>query len=223
MHILIVYYHPEPQSFNGAMLNTAVDVLKECGHDVRVSNLHEMEFNPVSGRHNFTVVKDKHFFKQQLEEIHATEVNGFAREIEEEQSKLDWCDLMIWQFPLWWFGLPAPLKGWVDRVFAMGRTYGSGRFYQDGIFKGKKAMLSLTTGGPQEAYLPDGFNGDINGILRPIHRGMLEFVGFQVLTPHIIWGPAHISRPEREGMLDLYRQRLTGIETETPIEIGTYS
>ena len=223
MHIFIVYYHPEPQSFNGAMLATAVNALEEHGHDVRVSNLHEMDFTPVSGRHNFTVVKDKTFFKQQLEEIHATEVNGFSPEIEVEQSKLEWCDLMIWQFPLWWFGLPAPLKGWVDRVFAMGRTYGNGRFYDKGIFIGKKAMLSLTTGGPQEAYLSDGFNGDINGILRPIHRGMLEFVGFQVLAPQIVWGPAHLSQPERAGMLDLYVQRLAGIEAERPIEIGTYS
>ena len=43
-----------------------------------------------------------------------------------EIAKLEGCDLMVWQFPLWWFGLPGPLKGWVDRVFAMGRTYGNG-------------------------------------------------------------------------------------------------
>ena len=84
---------------------------------------------------------------------------------------------MIRQFPLWWFGLPSLLKGWVDRVFAMGRTYGGERIYANGVFRGKRAMLSLTTGGPQQAYLQGAFNGDISAILRPIHRGMLQFVG----------------------------------------------
>jgi hypothetical protein len=82
------------------------------------------------------------------------------------------CDLMIWQFPLWWFGVPAILKGWVDRVFAMGRTYGGERFYENGVFKGKRALLSVTTGGPEAVYQKGGWNGDIQAILRPIQRGM---------------------------------------------------
>jgi NAD(P)H dehydrogenase (quinone) len=223
MKIFIVYYHPEPKSFNGSMLRAAVSSLGKAGHEVRIADLHEMDFNPVSGRHNFTGIKDTDFFKQQIEELHASEEDGFSEEVEAELQKLEWCDLMVWQFPLWWFGLPAPLKGWVDRTFAMGRTYGNGRFYDDGIFKGKTAMLSLTTGGPEEAYLSGGFNGDINGILRPIHRGMLEFVGFRVLAPNIVWGPAHLSAAEREEMLVRYSRRLENISTESPIEIGAYS
>ena len=86
--------------------------------------------------------------KLQLEELHATEANGFSDLIEAELQKLEWRDLTIWRFPLWWFGLPAPPKGWVDRVFAMGRTYGGGHIYETGVFRGKRALLSLTTGGP---------------------------------------------------------------------------
>ena len=56
----------------------------------------------------------------------ATEVGGFAPEIEEEIVNVEAADLMIWQFPLWWFGRPAILRGWVDRVFAMRRTCGGG-------------------------------------------------------------------------------------------------
>ena len=41
-------------------------------------------------------------------------------------DKLAWCEVLIFQFPLWWLGLPAILKGWVDRVFAVGRAYGGG-------------------------------------------------------------------------------------------------
>lgn len=129
---------------------------------------------------------------------------------------------MIWQFPLWWFGLPAALKGWVDRVFAMGRIYGGGRTYESGVCKGKRALLSLTTGGPEGAYTSDGFNGDIYGILKPIHRGVLQFVGFEVLAPHIVYAPARMSDEQREHELNHFGKRLSKIVEETPIEVGRY-
>jgi NAD(P)H dehydrogenase (quinone) len=170
----IVYWHPEPKSFNHAMFATACEALAKAGASVKTSDLQAMAFDPVSSRANFRTVRDADYLKLQLEELHATEANGFSDLIEAELQKLEWCDLMIWQFPLWWFGLPAALKGWVDRVFAMGRTYGGGHVYETGVFRGKRALLSLTTGGPADAYWPDGFNGDIHGILRPIHRGALR-------------------------------------------------
>ena len=83
-------------------------------------------------------------------------------------------------------------------------------------------MLSLTTGGAEQAYLSDGFNGDINGILRPVQRGMLEFVGFDVLKPQIVWAPAHITDEERQAHLAHWRARLTRIAQEQPIPVGRY-
>ena len=222
MKILLVTWHPEPASFTAAMFKTACDTLIAQGHVVRTSDLREMCFDPVSGRHNFTTVKDEDYFKQQIEEMHASEHAGFSEEIETEQEKLDWCELMIWQFPLWWFGLPAVFKGWVDRIFAMGRAYGYGQIYDTGVFRGKKALLSLTTGGPLESYEPGGFNGDIMGILRPIHRGMLQFVGFEVLAPQIVYGPVRMTEEERWQELARYSLRLQGITGESPIDVGTY-
>ena len=148
MKVLIVFAHPEQQSFNGAMFRTAVETLSAAGHEVATSDLYTMQFDPVSGRHNFLTLKNPDYFKQQLEEMHATETYGFADDLEREMKKLEWCDLMIWQFPLWWFGLPGMLKGWVDRVFAMGRTYGGERLYANGVFKGKRAMLSSSWSAP---------------------------------------------------------------------------
>ena len=222
MKVFIVYWHPEPKSFNGAMLRAACETLDAAGHRVSTSDLNEMGFNPVSGRHNFNTVKDPSYFKQQIEELHATENHGFATEVESEIKKMEGCDLMIWQFPLWWFGLPAALKGWVDRVFAMGRTYGGGHFYETGVFRGKRAFLSLTTGGPEEAYRTGGFNGDIAAILRPIHRGMLQFIGFDVLAPQIVYGPVHLTDEERRQQLATYTARLQRIADESPIEVGSY-
>jgi NAD(P)H dehydrogenase (quinone) len=222
MNVFVVYWHPEPRSFNAAMFRTARESLAAAGNEVKTSDLHRMNFDPVSSRSNFATVKDPNYLKLQAEEIHATEVDGFAEEIEAEIRKIEWCDLMIWQFPLWWFGLPAVLKGWVDRVFAMGRTYGGGRVYQSGVFRGKRALLSLTTGGPEDAYLKGAFNGDMAGILRPIHRGMLQFTGFDVLAPQIVYGPVRLTDEERLQALATYASRLRSIALERPIEVGVY-
>jgi putative NADPH-quinone reductase len=224
MNILLLFAHPEPQSFNGAMLRTAIATLEAAGHRVQVSDLYGQPFNPVSDRRNFTTVANAAFFKQQKEELYAAAHQGFADEVEAELQKLAWCDVMIWQFPLWWFGVPAVLKGWVDRVFAMGRAYGAGQFYENGVFRGKRALLSLTTGSgsPAEAYQPGGLQGDLLGILRPIHRGMLQFTGFTVLAPQIVYGPARLTDEERAAALATWAARLLGLATEAPLEVGTY-
>lgn len=222
MNVFIVFAHPEHQSFNAAMFRTAVDVLTAEGHEIRTSDLYAMQFNPVSGRHNFITVKDPNYFKQQIEEMHATEAYGFAEDIEGEIQKLEWCELMIWQFPLWWFGLPGILKGWVDRVFAMGRTYGGDRLYANGAFKGKRAMLSLTTGGGVPAYVKGGFNGDIHAVLRPVQRGMLQFVGFEMLAPQITYGPVRLEQGQRTVLLAAYAERLKAIGDEPAYEVGIY-
>src|SRR5689334_18721293 len=114
MRAFIVHAHPEPKSFNGAMTQAATDALTQAGHQVVVSDLYAMGFNPVSDRRNFTTVCDELLFRQQAEEVFANEHDGFAPEIQGEMDKLFWCDALIFQFPLWWFSLPAILKGWVE-------------------------------------------------------------------------------------------------------------
>ncbi|NJO42478.1 MAG: NAD(P)H-dependent oxidoreductase [Cyanobacteria bacterium CRU_2_1] len=93
MKVLIVLAHPELKSFHGAMFQTAIDTLKNFGHDVQYSDLYAIGFDPVSDRRNFTSVKDSDYFKQQFEGMYATDVSGFIPEIETEIQKLEWCDL----------------------------------------------------------------------------------------------------------------------------------
>jgi NAD(P)H dehydrogenase (quinone) len=223
MNVLVVFAHPEPKSFNGALFETAVNTLTAAGHTVVTSDLYAMNFDPSSSRANFMEQKDPDFFKPQLEERHATAAHTFTPELEAEIRKLEVADLVIFQFPLWWFSLPAILKGWVDRVFAMGRAYGSGRIYDKGFFVGKRAMLSLTTGGFEPSYVDGGEEGDILGILRPIHRGIFQFTGFSVLAPAIFYGPARVEPSQRKQWLDQWADRLRAIHSEQPIEVGSYA
>ncbi len=104
----------------------------------------------------------------------------------------------------------------------MGRTYGNGHIYDTGKFRGKKALLSLTTGGPEAAYLADGFNGDLDAILRPVQRGMLEFTGFSVLAPQVIYGPVRANDARRATWLESWALRLNCIESESSINVGRY-
>ncbi|MFI5336613.1 MAG: NAD(P)H-dependent oxidoreductase [Opitutales bacterium] len=222
MKVFLVLAHAEPRSFNGALCLTAQETLRAAGHSVAVSDLYAMKFDPVSDRRNFTTVKNPDYFKQQIEEMHATEVGGFAPDVEAELRKMEACDLMIWQFPLWWFGLPGILKGWADRVFAMGRTYGGERFYENGQFKGKRALLSVTTGGPEAVYGKGGWNGDINAILRPVQRGILRFTGWDVLAPHLVYAPVRVTEDDRKRALEAWAARLRTIASEKPIDVGEY-
>ena len=213
---------PEWKEAYAAGLFTEFMEQRAPGHTVATSDLYRMGFNPVSDRHNFNTVNDPVFLKLQLEELHAAETHGFAPRLEAEIAKVEAADLMIWQFPLWWFGLPGILKGWVDRVFAMGRTYGYGHIYETGRFAGKRALLSLTTGGPEEAYRKDGFNGDLEVILKPVHRGILNFTGFAVLAPQVVCAPVRADDAQRAAWLSSWARRLGAIEQEVPIEVGRY-
>ena len=209
MRVFIVHAHHEPTSFNGAMTREATSTLTAAGHEVVISDLYAMGFNPVSDRRNFLTVKDPTRLRQQAEEAHAAEHDGFAPDIQAEMDKLFWCDALILQFPLWWFGLPAILKGWVDRVFASGgRIYGGGKWYDRGVFVGKRAMCSVTVGGPAAMYSERGLNGAIGAILFPINHGMLYFTGFTVIEPFLVHGPVRISHEERVAHLAHYRQRV---------------
>src|SRR5437879_1475613 len=107
MRVLIVHAHHEPSSFNAAMTREAEAALKEAGHEVILSDLYAMGFDPVSDRRNFRTVADPERLRQQTEEAHASLHDGYAPELQAEMEKLLWCDTLIFQFPLWWFGLPA--------------------------------------------------------------------------------------------------------------------
>ncbi|MGA9319779.1 MAG: NAD(P)H-dependent oxidoreductase [Xanthobacteraceae bacterium] len=218
MRVFIVHAHPEPKSFNGAMTREAVQALTAAGHDVIVSDLYAMGFNPVSDRRNFVTVKDADYYRQQNEEAYAAAHNGFAPDIQAEMDKLFWCDALILQFPLWWFSLPAMLKGWVDRVFASGgRIYGGGKWYDRGVFAGKRAMCSLTIGGPSPMYSEHGLNGPIAAILFPINHGILYFTGFTVIEPFLVHAPARMSDAERTAYLSRYRERVLALEAAPAI------
>jgi NAD(P)H dehydrogenase (quinone) len=217
---LIVHAHHEPKSFCSALFRQAVQTLSEAGHEVVTSDLYSERFDPISDRRNFSSVFDSGYLKQQLEERHASEVKGFTPELEIEIRKLESCDLLIFTFPLWWFSMPAILKGWVDRAFPMGRIYGDEKLYENGLGKTqKRALIIMTVGGPPETYSGYNINPSLENVLTPIQHGVFWFNGFLPLDPFIVWRPARISEDERKTYLSQLDERLRHLDQETPLRL----
>ncbi|MEH2422181.1 MAG: NAD(P)H-dependent oxidoreductase [Nostoc sp.] len=222
MNTLIVYAHPEPKSFNGALKDLAISVLSEQGHKVKVSDLYAMNFKAVANQDDFSKLADPDFLKLQVEQGKAYNNGTLAPDIVAEIEKLFWADLVVLQFPMWWFSMPAILKGWVDRVFITGAIYGGtdsrgARIYNNGGLQGRKAMISVTLGGFAGMNSMSGINGDINQQLFPINHGVLYFAGMQVLPSFVAYAPAQVGQNGREQILDEYKQRLLSIQTTPPL------
>jgi NAD(P)H dehydrogenase (quinone) len=215
--VLIVHAHPEANSFNSALAEAARAHFEKNGAEVKLLDLYAMNFDPVGGKHDFKALQDPQYFKYQAEQLNACQQDTFADELKEHMALLEWCDVLIFNFPLWWFGLPAILKGWVDRVFAMGLVYGGGKgVYDTGVYAHKTAFLCLTTGGPEQAY-NGGKNGDLNTILFPIQHGMFYFAGMTVMPPFIAFSPVRKTPEERQEVLNAYNTYLSEVFQQEPI------
>lgn len=215
---LIVYAHQSVGSFNEAIRDAAVQELSEQGFKVIVSDLYAMDFQANATRDDILGdLKNPELFQYGDETMHAWLEGRLSHDIVAEQRKVEEAELVIFQFPLYWFSVPAIMKGWMDRVLAQGFAFSMEKMYNNGIFKDKKAMLSFTTGATESMFRPDGINGDINVTLWPLQNGTLHFCGFQVLAPQIFWSPAHSPPPVRTAMLDGWRARLKGLLGERPL------
>ncbi|MGE5384692.1 MAG: NAD(P)H-dependent oxidoreductase [Betaproteobacteria bacterium] len=217
MNVLIVFAHPEPQSFNAAMKDRSVEVLRAQGHEVVVSDLHAMGWKAVADAGDFAARANPDYLVYALEQRHGFRDGTLAADIRGELDKLMWADLVIFHFPLYWYSMPAIMKGWVDRVLISGLCYGGLRFYDRGGLRGKRAMLAVTLGGQPHMFSRAGVHGDLHLLLSHILRGTLAYVGFSVLPPFFAFHVPYISVEARQQTLQRYEQHLKGLETLPPL------
>nr|MDO8098608.1 NAD(P)H-dependent oxidoreductase [Candidatus Njordarchaeota archaeon] len=219
MRVFIVFAHHEQRSFNGALKSLAVSVLTEQHHAVKVSDLYAVKFNPVASKQDFLKLPDIQETNYMLMQKSTAQKGRFAKDIDDEQEKVRWADFILFQFPIWWFSPPAIMKGWFDRVLACGFAWDFAKTYSSGLLRGKKAMLSVTTGGGQEGYSEKGANlATINQMLHPIMHGTLYFCGMEVLPPFVAYGAFQVGDQGRKKYLEEFKQRLLTIETTQPLK-----
>ncbi|KAF1010271.1 MAG: Glutathione-regulated potassium-efflux system ancillary protein KefF [Pseudomonas fluorescens] len=217
MKILIVHAHPEPRSFTAALRDQAVHTLQAQGHEVQVSDLYAMGWNPVASAADFGARENPDYLVYALEQRLGVKSRSIAADIQGELEKLLWADMLILNFPMFWFSVPAMLKGWIDRVLVSGVCYGGKRFYDQGGLAGKKALVTVTLGGREHMFGEGAIHGPLEDMLRPILRGTLAYVGFEVLAPFVAWHVPYISDEARGELLVKYQQRLHGLADEQPL------
>lgn len=220
--VLIVHAHPEPTSLTRQLVEVSVQTLQRQGHEVLQSDLYGMRWKAVFDEHDFPERADADRLSFVDESGHSYASGRQVADIAAEQQKVLRADAVIFQFPLWWYGMPAIMKGWVDRVWAYGLAYGyknAGNKYRygDGAFKGKRAMLSVAAGGPAKDYSPRGINGPLEQLLFPITHGSLYFPGFDVLPTFAAYGTGHMTDEEVSATKEAWRSRLEGLFEDAPI------
>ncbi|GHB15036.1 NAD(P)H-dependent oxidoreductase [Salinicola rhizosphaerae] len=187
MNVLIVHCHPEPESFNAALTSSAHEALIRNGHDVKVSDLYAEGFEPLEGPERYATRREPGYFQALDEQRWHHERDDLAADVRREIDRLTWANLVILQFPLWWHGAPAMLKGWFDRVLVYGGLYTGNRRFDRGPLRGRRAICSVTTGAPEITFGPFGRSGDIATLMWPTHCS-LYYVGLSVLAPHLTYG-----------------------------------
>lgn len=225
MNVLWVFAHPEPRSLNGSLRDGAVRALTAAGHEVRQSDLYAMGWKAVADGADFTDTETggRLVYAQ-------SSWNGFrngtqAADVAAEQEKIKWADAVIIQFPLWWFSVPAILKGWFDRVLAAGWAYrvsdprnpSRTLRYGEGNLVGKRGLLVVTTGASGPSMGPTGVAGDIGDLLFPVNYGVFWYTGMAALAPHVIHGANRVS-PDEYALIEAgLAARLAGLASEEPL------
>lgn len=208
MHVLLVYAHPEPNSFNGALRDAIVEEVRDRGHSIEVSDLYADDFHARGGPADVTARRNDAFFHYQAEQTAAARAHTFAAELKREQDKLRRAELLILQFPIWWSGPPAVVKGWFDRVAAYGVAYVDGARFDNGLFKGRQSLISVTTGGTTQRFSPQGCYGSIDQVLWPIQQGFLGYLGFTRTAPQVAYAAPRSGADERQAAIEALRRRV---------------
>ncbi|WP_417803901.1 NAD(P)H-dependent oxidoreductase [Thalassospira lucentensis] len=224
-NVLIVHAHPEAKSLTSALKDIAVEKLRAQGHSVQISDLYAMGWKAVADEQDFTDQRDPDRLIYVAESRNAYAEGTQTPDIAAEQEKLLWADAVLLSFPLWWFGMPAILKGWFDRVFAFGFGYGVGVHggerwgdrYGEGTLLGRRAMVIVPIGGRALHYSDRGVNGSLDDILWPIQHGVLFYPGMSVLPPFPVYQSDRMDEEGWNTVVADFEQRLAGLFTDDPI------
>ena len=210
MNIFIVYCHPEPKSLNGTLKDLAVKTLKENGHQIKISDLYSMKFKATLDRDDFLQMENPERLMPVIEQFNASKTNSFARDIKEEMEKIEWADLIIFQFPIWYETMPALLKAWFERVLAHGFAHNmlEGKIIQHGLLKGKKAMLSFTAGSAKETFYNVIEGEDKSNLLPPISKA-LRFTGLEVIDAFAVFDAMPLNEEDAKKSIDEYIKLLS--------------
>ena len=225
MRTHIVLAHPEAKSFNAHLASISQEVSATDNGQVTYTDLYAINFDPCEGSQHYPSRKDGKVFHTQTEQRHSVDIDAIPPEVASEIDNLLSCDRLIVHFPFWWFGMPAILKGWMDRVFVYGKLYRSAMRYDKGICVGKNMIACVTTGAGDASCAYNGKEGDFKLHMWPI-LFPFRYLGFGVYHPQVFHGVGGVSFIEgnEEGLSTLeifsnqWRETLNTLESRPQIQ-----
>jgi NAD(P)H dehydrogenase (quinone) len=179
---LIIYAHPNPKSFNHAIKEIVEGKIKKAGNGFEMRDLYAIGFSPELGG----------------KDLVAGQQGQLLDDIKKEQDCISNSDILIFIHPIWWFNMPAILKGYIDRVFTYGFAYGVNEKGPYGLLTNKEVILINTTGGAEENYVKYGYNAALR---KTIEDGTFGFCGMKVIMHRYFYAVPYVSDQKRKEML----------------------
>lgn len=184
MKNLIVYAHPNSGSLNHFFKQTVLESLQESGEEIAVRDLNEINFNPVLS----------------LEDMNGQRMGKVADDVQTEQDFITWADRIIFIYPIWWTGMPAIMKGYIDRVFSYGFAYRYDQGVQKGLLTGKKTIIINSHGKSNAEYEAMGMD---KALALTSDTGIFTYSGLEI-QQHFYFDKA--DRASAESILDWENQ-----------------
>lgn len=161
MKHLIIYAHPNQESLNATLMQTVINTLKAQNHDVIVSDLYSLDFDPVLS----------------LEDMKGQRQGMVSPDVQKEQDNISWAESITFIYPIWWTGMPAIMKGYIDRVMSYGFAYRYDQGVQKGLLEGKQAVIINTHGKSNAEYEATGMD---KALLLTSDEGIYRYCGLDV-------------------------------------------
>ena len=161
MKNLIVYAHPNSGSLNHFFKQTVLEILQESGEEIAVRDLNEINFNPVLS----------------LDDMNGQRMGTVADDVKTEQDFITWADRIIFIYPIWWTGMPAIMKGYIDRVFSYGFAYRYDQGVQKGLLTGKKTIIINSHGKSNAEYEAMGMD---KALMLTSDTGIFTYSGLEI-------------------------------------------
>lgn len=209
----IVYAHPEPNSFVAAMRDMTHESLELAGWETSLTDLQASNFKAMASGADFEDRARPEYLVYSLEQRHAWKHGCIDPEIAAEVEAVSRADMLVLVFPVFWFSVPALMKGWIDRVFLSGVFYGGRRVYDHGGMRGKHALVVASLGGREHMFGTNALHGDLKGMMRHLLQGTLGYVGFSVYEPFFAHHVPYVDDTARTGMLMTLRSEIQSLES----------
>ena len=177
MKHLIIYAHPNPQSLNSHFKQTLAEHLWDKGHEVVIRDLCELNFNPILS----------------LEDMQGQRLGKVSNDVKHEQEFISWAEHITFIYPIWWTGMPAIMKGFIDRVFSYGFAYRYDQGVQKGLLKGKQTTVINTHGKSKAEYEEIGMD---KALSLTSDKGIFTYCGLEI-NQHFFFDKADRPSPER--------------------------